>query len=152
MVPTVLVIDDDPDDVQFVRRAFKKADLANPLLIASTVEQAQELCSTGPAPVLVILDVYLQGRSGLEFLEWLRAQPQPLCEAPVIVLSVSTDKTHQLRAQDLRTSLFLGKPATEEVLTDAVQAFGLVRTTAFNGSARRRWLASRQHPRKNEME
>jgi CheY-like chemotaxis protein len=141
--PPILALEDEPDDLQFVRRALKKAGLANPLLTATTVEQAQRLCTTNPTFVLVLLDVYLKGRSGLDFLEWLRAQPAPLGETPVVILTVSTDLAHERRASALRGSLFLGKPATEEVLADAIVAFGLVKTTVVSGGARRRWLAPR---------
>jgi two-component system, response regulator len=146
-IPAVLIVEDEPNDIEFVTRALRKADLENPLVLATTVEHAQQLCLQS-APVLVILDLYLTGKSGLEFLEWLRAQPQPLRDVPVVIFSVSTDRTHQLRAKALRPSLFLGKPATEDVLMDAVQAFGLVRTVFAKGSSRRRWLDRREEPQR----
>jgi CheY-like chemotaxis protein len=140
----ILLVEDEPEDVRFVKRALQRAELANPLVVASTVREAEDWCTRGRSPVLVLLDVYLQGEdSGLDFLEWLRAQPKPLGETPVVIFSVSTDQTHRVRAEGLRSALFLGKPATEEVLTDAVTAFGLVRTTEIRRGKRRRWLEPR---------
>jgi CheY-like chemotaxis protein len=140
--PPILLVEDEPDDVRFVQRALKQADLENPLVIAPTVTDAQKLCAAEP-PVLVLLDVYLQRRSGLDFLAWLRAQPQPTSDTPVVILSSSMDQTHRSRAQALRASLFLGKPVTEEMLAEAIVAFGLVRTTEVKRGRRRRWLAAR---------
>ena len=140
----ILLVEDEPDDVRFVKRALQRAELVNPLLIASTTEEAERACTSDGDPVLVLLDVYLHGEdTGLDFLAWLRAQPKPLGDTPVVIFSVSMDQTHRVRAEALRSALFLGKPATEEVLSDAITAFGLVRTTEIRRGKRRRWLARR---------
>ena len=140
----ILLVEDEPDDVRFVKRALQRAELANPLVVTSTVAEAEEWCTSDPRPVLVLLDVYLNGDdSGIDFLEWLRAQPKPLSDTPVVIFSVSMDQTHRVRAEGLRSALFLGKPATEEVLSDAITAFGLVRTTEIRRGKRRRWLEPR---------
>jgi CheY-like chemotaxis protein len=140
----ILLVEDEPDDVRFVERALQRAQLDNPLIVVATTEEAERACTADGGPVLVLLDVYLQGRDrGLTFLEWLRSQSRPLADTPVVIFSVSTDQTHRVRAQSLRSSLFLGKPATEEVLVDAITAFGLVRATEVRGGKRRRWLAAR---------
>lgn len=140
----ILLVEDEPDDVRFVKRALLRAELANPLVVATTVGEAEDACRSRPGPVLVLLDVYLQGAAaGLDFLEWLRAQPKPLGDTPVVIFSVSMDQAHRVRAEGLRSALFLGKPATEEVLSEAVTAFGLVRTTEIRRGKRRRWLEPR---------
>ena len=141
----ILLVEDEAEDVRFVKRALQRAELANPLVVASTVRQAEDWCTADGRPVLILLDVYLQGEdSGLGFLQWLRAQPKPLGDTPVVIFSVSADQTHRARAEELRSALFLGKPATEEVLTDAITAFGLVRTTEIRRGKRRRWLETRK--------
>lgn len=142
----ILLVEDEPDDVRFVERALLRAKLDNPLVVASTVRQAKAACGGDPLPVMVLLDVYLQGAdSGLEFLEWLRRRPKPLADTPVVIFSVSTDQAHRTRASALHTALFLGKPATEEVLADAIAAFNLVKTTEIRGGKQRRWLAGRNN-------
>jgi len=141
----ILLVEDEPDDVRFVQRALQRAELDNPLIVASTVQEAKAACTANGTPVLVLLDVYLQGTDrGLDFLAWLRRRAKPLGETPVLILSVSTDQAHRARALALKTALFLGKPATEEVLADAITAFGLVRTTEIRGGKQRRWLANRR--------
>ena len=140
----ILLLEDEPDDVRFVRRALQQSDLINPLRVVTTRDEAEHACTADGRPVLVLLDIYLGGEpSGLDFLEWLRAQPGPLGHTPVVIFTVSSDDTHRRRAASLRSSLFLGKPATEEVLADAITAFGLVRTTEIRRGQRRRWLAPR---------
>ena len=141
----ILLVEDEPEDVRFVKRALQRAELENLLVVASTLQEAKDWCGSNPRPVLVLLDVYLHGEdSGLDFLEWLRAEPQPLGNTPVVIFSVSMDQAHRARAERLRSALFLGKPATEEVLSDAITAFGLVRTTEIRSGKRRRWLESRE--------
>jgi CheY-like chemotaxis protein len=140
----ILLVEDDPDDVRFVERVLRRAQLDNPLIVVSTIRKAKAACAGESPPVLVLLDVYLQGTDiGLEFLDWLRRRRKPLADTPVVILSVSTDQGHRARATSLQTALFLGRPATEEVLADAISAFRLVRTTEIRGGKRRRWLTGR---------
>lgn len=49
--------------------------------------QVQAALSSGPAPDLLILDAEMPGRTGLEVLAWLRLQPVPLADLPVLVLT-----------------------------------------------------------------
>jgi CheY-like chemotaxis protein len=145
--PPILIVEDEPDDLRLITRALGRADVSNPVVTASSVEEAQRHCNGGPVPVLVLLDVYLGARTGLEFLEWLRTQAPPLGRTPVVVFTVSSDGSHRLRAQALGGTLFLGKPVTEQVLADAILAFGLERATVVRGGERRRWLAPRDDDR-----
>src|ERR1043165_7398731 len=79
----VLVVEDSEDDVFILRRAFKKAQLNNPIHIVTDGAQAIEyLAGQGkfgnrseyPFPVLVLLDLKLPLKSGLEVLEWIQGQ------------------------------------------------------------------------------
>ena len=141
----ILLVEDEPDDVRFVERALQRAQLDNPLIVVSTVRDAKTACTANGTPVMVLLDIYLQGtEGGLDFLAWLRGRAKPLGTIPVLILSVSTDERHRTQSAALQSALFLGKPATEEVLVDAITAFGLVRTTEIRGGKRRRWLTSRE--------
>jgi CheY-like chemotaxis protein len=141
--PPILALEDESDDLSFIRRALKKADIANPLLTATTVGEGQKLCAANPHLVLALVDVNLNGPSGLDFLEWLRAQPRPLGDTPAVIFTGSNDRTDELRATALGKSLYLGKPATQDVLTYAITAFGLVTKTAVRGGTRK-WLT--RHP------
>ena len=126
----ILVVEDEKDDVEFIRRALTKARLLNPLKVVQTVEGAQDVLSSDGSdnrrPVLIIVDLFLPNhQSGLVLLEWLRKQPRPVCELPVIVLSVSTDGTDRARASALGVFISLQKPITEDVLVTAIEDIGL---------------------------
>ena len=138
----ILLVEDEADDVEFVRRALGSAHIVNPLVIRAREYEAREYL-TGAAgesqlPAVILVDVYLRGsRSGLEFLDWVRSQPEPVRGLPVMILTVSTDHTHQARASKLGAALFLFKPITADVLVEGLQRLGLVVTRSGSGSSER---------------
>ena len=81
---TVLLVEDDPNDVFLVERAVRKAGVRATLQVVGDGDKAVAyLGGQGPytdrerhpLPVLVLLDLKLPRRSGLEVLTWLRQQP-----------------------------------------------------------------------------
>jgi CheY-like chemotaxis protein len=128
----VLVVEDDSTDVLMIRRAFKKAQLLNPLHIVDNGDAAVDYLSgkppyddrsLHPLPAVVLLDLKLPRRSGLEVLEWLRQQPG-LRRLPVVVLTSSMESTDVRKAYDLGCNSYLVKPVSFEGLLDAVKALG----------------------------
>jgi CheY-like chemotaxis protein len=140
----ILLVEDEPADVKLVKRALKRAELSNTLQVVTSIAEAKSRCSTPPGPVLLFLDVCLNPQTSLDFLEWLRGQEPPAGDIPAIVFCVSPEEAHRARAMAVRASQFLTKPATEEMLADAIIAFGLVRTTEVTGGRTRRWLEKRE--------
>ena len=126
----ILVVEDERDDVEFIRRAVVKAKVLNPLKVVQTADEAQAILNSdggdNQRPVLLIVDLFLPNQqSGLALLEWMRKQPKPVCALPVIVLSVSTDGTDRARASALGVFISLQKPITEDVLVHAIEDIGL---------------------------
>ncbi|MDI1447008.1 response regulator [Polyangium sp. 6x1] len=128
----VLVVEDDSTDVLMIRRAFRKAELSCPLHIVDNGDAAVDYLSgqppyddrrSNPLPALVLLDLKLPRRSGLEVLEWLRSQPG-LRRLPVVVLTSSMESTDVRKAYDLGCNSYLVKPVSFEGLLDAVKALG----------------------------
>lgn len=129
----ILLVEDDPNDVLLMQRALGKAKLVNPLHVVEDGEQALAyLKGEGPyadralypLPVLMLLDLKLPRKSGLEVLAWLRQQPG-LKRIPVVVLTSSKEPTDVNRAYDLGSNSYLVKPGGQEELLDLVKALNL---------------------------
>ena len=126
---TILLVEDDGNDVLLLQRAMRAASLVNPVYVAATGDAAVAyLEGTGvfgdramhPLPVLMLLDLKLPGRSGHEVLEWVRGRPQ-LRRLPVVVLTSSNQADDVNRAYDLGANAYLVKPGSAESLRDLVR-------------------------------
>jgi CheY-like chemotaxis protein len=92
-LPTVLLIEDSPDDVDFARRALAKTGIAHRLVVAEQGDQALELlCGNAQAaplrPALILLDLNVPGMPGRELLARLKSDSR-LCSIPIAILSTS---------------------------------------------------------------
>jgi|EndMetStandDraft_5_1072996.scaffolds.fasta_scaffold89184_1 DNA-binding response OmpR family regulator len=123
----ILLVEDDPNDALLVRDTLEQVNLINEIDVATTVEAARAYVRR-KMPALIISDIHLPGESGLDFLHWLREQPAPLGSVPVIMMSVSTNEVHHLRASALRALIFMTKPIKREVLLDQLRGLGLLVT------------------------
>jgi CheY-like chemotaxis protein len=130
---TILLVEDDANDVMLFRRAYHKCKLANPLQVVGDGEAAQDyLAGSGeyadreayPLPVLVLLDFKLPRKSGLEVLAWMRSQTG-LKRLPVVALTSSRERTDVNRAYDLGINSYLVKPVAFDNLMQLVKSLGL---------------------------
>ncbi|MHC4091588.1 MAG: response regulator [Planctomycetota bacterium] len=136
MIPqaeTILLVEDDSNDVLLIQRAFSKAKLANPLQVVEDGDEAVAYLSgqgpyadreRSPLPVLMLLDLKLPRKSGFEVLEWLRQQPR-LKRLPVVVLTGSKETKDVDKAYDLGVNSYLVKPVTATGLVEMVKALDL---------------------------
>jgi len=115
---TILLVEDSPDDVLLIQRAFRKANLINPISVVDDGEKAiQYLSGAGvyadrashPLPVLVLLDLKLPRKSGHEVLAWIKQHPS-FKRVPVVVLTSSTETIDVNKAYDLGANSYLVKP------------------------------------------
>jgi CheY-like chemotaxis protein len=120
----VLIIEDEPNDIVLVRETLADLNLINEVATATTVKAARAFVAHD-VPALIISDIYLPDETGIEFLNWLREQPPPLDSVPVIMMSVSTERVHHMRASALRALVFMTKPLNREVLLDQLRGLGL---------------------------
>src|SRR2546429_2735405 len=126
---TVLLAEDDPDDVLLTQIAFEKARLANPLQVVRDGEEAiAYLKGEGrfadrnrfPWPMLLLLDLKMPKVNGFQVLEWLRTQSRT--EAlPVAIMTSSDHDPDVTRAYELGADSYLTKPPDAEALLGLVQ-------------------------------
>lgn len=122
--PFILLAEDDENDVLLLRRAFKEADLQHPVHVANDGQEAIELLaalqqtpSQDRMPVLVILDLKMPRRDGLDVLQWIREQPL-LRGLPVILFSSSANRGDIEQAYVLGANGFVVKPPSLAERTD----------------------------------
>ena len=133
MTHSVLLVEDNADDVFFVRRAFGKAFGEVDLRVVGDGEAAVaylarrppfDVPHAAPTPHLMLLDLKLPRMSGLEVLQWLRAQAE-LRRLPVVVLTGSRERRDVNRAYDLGANSYLVKPVSTEAARELGAALGL---------------------------
>ena len=126
---TVLLVEDNPDDVLLTTRAFKRANLFSPIQVVDDGDKAVSYLSGEPpysdrdrfpVPVVVLMDLKLPRRSGLEVLKWIRSVPV-LKGLPVVVLTSSADDRDVNSAYDLGANSYLVKPVGFDALFDMVK-------------------------------
>ncbi|RUT08970.1 two-component system response regulator [Dulcicalothrix desertica PCC 7102] len=119
----VLLVEDDEVDVMNVRRAFKKANIKNPIFTASNGYEALEILrdtSDTKMPTerrLVLLDLNMPKMGGIEFLQELRSDQQ-LRATPVVVMTTSNQDKDRLEAYNLNIAGYLLKPVTFASFTE----------------------------------
>jgi CheY-like chemotaxis protein len=125
----VLYVEDDEMDVLFMRRAWHKAGLLNPLHVVIDGQQAEAYLSGEapyadrtmyPLPWLVLLDLKLPKQTGLEVLGWIRQQPPPIGTLRVIVFSSSNSPRDMQQAHALGVGAYLVKAAAPQALDELV--------------------------------
>jgi CheY-like chemotaxis protein len=123
---SILVVEDNQDDAFFISRALRNNGLDGPLNVVNdgqaAVEFLHKLAGASPAanrlaPCLVLLDLNLPFKSGLEVLSWIREHPvwKTLI---VIVLTSSTSEADREKAYSLGANSYVIKPADGTRLTE----------------------------------
>lgn len=129
----ILLVEDSPDDALLIQRAFRKANMANPVQLVRDGEEAVAYLSGAPPwddrarfplPVFMLLDLKLPRRSGLEVLAWVR-QESTVKRLPVVVLTSSRESVDVNRAYDLGVNSYLTKPVGFEALLEMVKSVNL---------------------------
>ena len=113
-VLNILLVEDDQVDVMNVKRAFEKNRITNPLFVAGDGLEALEMLRSGTVPRarrLILLDLNMPRKNGIEFLRELRKEPG-LQHTPVVVLTTSNDERDKIEAYDLNVAGYLLKPLT----------------------------------------
>jgi CheY-like chemotaxis protein len=116
--PVILIAEDNPDDVEMLRRSFQQAGIEATLEVAANGAEAIQFLEGSGAhatggqrrlPDFVLLDLKMPGKDGFDVLRWVRQQPS-LKDLPVIVLTCSDEIRDVNRAYALGANSFLTKP------------------------------------------
>jgi CheY-like chemotaxis protein len=122
----VLLVEDDDGDVLMTREAFEYYKIRNRLHVVGDGEQALQFLhragpfADAPRPGLILLDVNLPRRGGLEVLEELK-QDDELLTIPVIMLTTSRAEEDIARSYSLHANAFVSKPVDFEHFIDAIR-------------------------------
>ena len=115
---SLLVIEDDPDALLLLKRAFRKVGLEAPLHVVVDGDAAVAyLAGEGefadrrahPLPTVILLNLKLPKRSGLEVLEWISKRPE-IHRIPVIIVTTSDEESDRKRAAELGARNYNVKP------------------------------------------
>jgi CheY-like chemotaxis protein len=130
----ILVAEDDENDVILIERAFAKAGSQVSLRTVRDGELAVRYLAGSPPyvpredyplPVLMLLDLKMPKRSGLEVLAWVRGRTDALRRLPVVILTSSREAPDVNRAFELGASSYLVKPVAFEQLVEVIRTLNL---------------------------
>jgi CheY-like chemotaxis protein len=109
----ILLVEDNPLDVDLTIRAFKKRNLTNPIQIARNGEEALDYIPKWDAgelvPIVILLDLKMPKVDGLEVLDVLKKH-EKYKTIPVVVLTTSSDSLDVKKAYDLGANSYIVKP------------------------------------------
>ena len=113
----ILLVEDDPNDVELTLSALRENHLANGVTVARDGEEALDYLFRRGAyesrdagePAVVLLDLKLPKVSGMEVLERIKDDPR-LRTLPVVVLTSSREEQDLVRSYDLGTNAYVVKP------------------------------------------
>jgi CheY-like chemotaxis protein len=119
----IALVEDNEDDVFFMRRALKGAGITAPIRVLTDGQQAVDFLAGDGAPAaaefpsIVFLDLKLPYCTGFEVLEEMRRRGT-LEQTQVIILTSSPEERDRKRARDLGASAYLVKPPTPMMLKE----------------------------------
>jgi CheY-like chemotaxis protein len=129
-IKPILYAEDEEDDAFFMQRAFQQADIPNPLVIVPDGQSAIDYLSGAGhyaqdnehvLPCLVLLDLNMPIKSGLDVLKWIRSHPS-VCAIPVLFVTSSTQEADIHRAYIMGANSYLVKTAGSDKLLIMVKA------------------------------
>ncbi|OGO01572.1 MAG: two-component system response regulator [Chloroflexi bacterium RBG_13_52_14] len=129
----ILLVEDNPDDVELTLRALKIHNVANDVVVARDGAEALDyLFATGAysgrdttvTPQLILLDLKLPKVDGLEVLRRLRADGHTTF-VPVVILTSSKEEQDLIEGYRLHANSYIRKPVDFNQFSEAVRQLGL---------------------------
>ncbi|MAD00903.1 MULTISPECIES: response regulator [Pseudomonas] len=126
---SILLVEDNPDDIALMLHALSDNQIANPVVVVEDGEQALQTLfgAAGQAergvPALILLDLNLPKRNGLEVLRELRNHPNTRL-VPVVILTSSLEPSDRLNAYQAGANSYLRKPVDFDEFVHVAQQVG----------------------------
>ncbi|MFH1338399.1 MAG: response regulator [Candidatus Omnitrophota bacterium] len=129
----ILLVEDNPDDIQITQRALKEARIINKLWIVRDGQEALDFLyhrgkyqdtATSPKPGLILLDLNLPKVNGLDVLKEIKQNPD-FKRIPIVVLTVSRRDEDIVKGYNYGCNSFIQKPLEFEKFVEAVKVIGL---------------------------
>ncbi len=120
--PMLLLVEDDPADAVLIQRSIQKVGIPAQVVHLKDGDEAVAYLSAegskpgASLPWLILMDLKLPRRSGLEVLQWIRQQNSGISSVPVIMLSSSHHAVDIQRAYQYGVNSYLVKPETSDAL------------------------------------
>ena len=119
---TILVVEDNPSDVELTRRAFGKVGVEVELVVVEDGQEALDYlfgCAAEDLPKVTLLDLRLPKVPGLEVLRQIRAEPKTR-RMPVVILSTSKEERDVAASYDLGVNSYIRKPVDYSQFTEFI--------------------------------
>ena len=128
----ILLVEDDPNDVELTLSALAENGLANEVFVARDGEEALDYLYRREAyasreegnPIVVLLDLKLPKVDGMEVLKRVKADPH-LKSIPVVVLTSSREEQDLVKCYNSGTNAYVVKPVDFQNFVEAVRELGL---------------------------
>jgi len=129
---TILLVEDDPNDVLLIRKAIQQSLAGIPLAVVGNGEEGMRyLRGEGvfadrtqyPFPEIVLLDLKMPLMNGFELLRWVRSQPN-LKRLPVIIFTGSVQDSDSQMAFEHGANSYIVKPSEFNQMAEAVRNVG----------------------------
>ena len=130
---TILLIEDNPSDIELTQRALERSHIANELVVAHDGQEALDyLFGSGEhagrevaaLPSVTLLDLHLPLVPGLDVLRAIRADPRTR-RMPVVILTSSNEERDVATGYDLGVNSYIQKPVDFERFAEAIRQLGL---------------------------
>jgi CheY-like chemotaxis protein len=130
---TILLVEDNPSDVDLTKRALKKGHIVNELVVVTDGQEALDYLlgvgayagrDTSDLPTLTLLDLKLPKVSGLDVLRRIRTE-RTTRRIPVVILTSSREEQDMAAGYDLGVNSYIRKPVDFEHFVQSVSQLGL---------------------------
>lgn len=126
--PAIMLVEDNPADVDLTLRAFARRRLVNPVVVARDGEEALEWIPRWLAgedkPAVILLDLNMPRVDGLTVLKELKSKPE-LRKIPIVILTTSKEDRDISTAYDLGANSYIVKPVSFDNFMEVAQQIQL---------------------------